>query len=183
MALRERILDQCFDASENTQGTNNHLDLKRIREDIELRQEVIGQLGLGIMEQYSPEFIISVPTEGPWLADAIAVRHDLPSVHLIARRDHPDSEERVAFESGVDKITCKDLSRGVIVASVLDHFEVIKKALAVPEVGSRAIGAAAIWNRGDATREPLTIPVTSLIEEYIPAILPPSSPLRKYARG
>jgi hypothetical protein len=184
MTLRERILNQCFDVSEGAIEPNNHLDIRRIREDIKLRQEVIEQLSLGIVKQYSPEFIISAPNEGPWLADAIAVRHGLDSVHLTARKDNANSEERIAFEGGIDEVMCKYLIRGVMVASVLNRFEVVNKALAVQEVGSKVIAAAAVWDRGNsATRKPLLIPVTTLVEEYIPDIVTPDSPLWQYAKN
>lgn len=184
MNLRERILETCFSAHEGEfaggEAANNKLNLELIRGDHKLTGFIIQALSKNALE-HNPEFVVGVPDGATWLADKIALRCGLYSVHL--KKNEQDGTKLEFAHDSVDReMTCEPLSRGVLVEDVFNRFTSTRRALAIPVIRDRVVAAEGIWDRGCEPRETPDLPIRALVEYPIPAMLPDSSALWAFAQ-
>jgi hypothetical protein len=184
MAIRDRVLEHCFGPYqgdfEDGQVANNMLDLERIRDIPDLRQEVIEALGQ-LITPYEPQFVSGVPDGANWLANDLAWELNLISVHLTRLSENRDN---IDFLYPEDRIACNDLDRGIVVEGVFNRYKSTRNVLTIQSLGHKAMAAVSIWDRGvTSEREELSIPTQSLIVEPIPAMLESDSALWNHAKS
>lgn len=183
MDFREEILATCLSRYEGKfaggDRANNKLDMERIYDNPELFEEVVKKLGQAAME-HDPEFVVGVPDGAIRLADAVALRCDLYSVHL--KKTGSDKGKVEFKDSFVDgEVMCGSLRRGVLIEDVFNTFTSTRRVLAIPELSKKVVAAEAIWDRGNDPRDEPDIPTRALIKEPIPSILPTDSRLWSFA--
>jgi orotate phosphoribosyltransferase len=187
MALREEILDTCFEI--HPQGitfasgkrANNKLELERIFKQPELKSKVVTALAQLAMK-FKPGFVVGVPNGAtPW---AEAVREELDIDYIVYLDAQEDLRGRKVMRFRNEFLDRHQLVRhlqdGVMIEDALNEHTSVRQALALPDLGKRKKieAVVAIWDRGlPSLRPPLWIPHEALITEHIPNILPEASDL------
>ncbi|MGC1177128.1 MAG: hypothetical protein WA843_03595 [Candidatus Saccharimonadales bacterium] len=189
MALREEVLQACFTRNDSGkplaagQPANNKLELENIESLSELRAVVVRKIGELVMP-YDPEFVIGVPYGAIWIADAIAKEYGIEYAPRLKARGTASGKQMQYDNEFVDgEVIVRNLSRGVLVEDVFNHFTNTRRALAVPGLSEKIVGIVGIWDRGVSheNRETPTQPYQALVTEHIDEMLAETSELWRFA--
>jgi orotate phosphoribosyltransferase len=181
--LREQLLWAGFTAGETTyhggQPANHklNLDFEHIA-DAGLLDKIVDRAA-ELTRDWRPDFVVGVPDGASKLAIQLAVA--LPAYSVVLRKDG----HHFRYSDSHDAENVQRSRRGVIVEDVANRRGSIAQILEMTSLGSKIVGAVCIWDRGDEkdpSRQWLSIPIRSIIKEYIPPMLDEKSELWKYAK-
>lgn len=178
--LRDEVLGSCLVRQEYIQAagqkSNNKLVIERLAANPETLKKVVKALGQ-IATDYEVNYIMGVPTGGVWLADKVASEARLPHIKLTREI----FSKSVMFLTDVDQYYQWNLCRGMLVEDFVTTGGSIAKVLYdkdSPVVQHDVAVIASLQTRGhpELVRS-FHCPHETLIQEYIPSILPDDSPI------
>lgn len=178
--LRQGVLRACFDRFDGTYASgvaaNNKLDLELLQGYPEHAALAVAGLRR-LARRFGPDLIVPIPDGANWLGHGLGMTlgvdvmtlHKDPNTKAITMK--PGSEQLYASARQV-----------LLVEDVPNQLTTLRRTLAIPWIGELAVAALGVWDRGDSNDRPgLGVPLHSLIEEYLPPMLPVDSEYWEYA--
>jgi orotate phosphoribosyltransferase len=155
---------------------NNKLEVDKLQRMPSLRAQVSEALVL-VAKKFNPDMVMAVPRGGNWVA--IDLAWNLGAAILLLDKNEETGDFH--FQSGGED-ALRTSRRLLIVDDMFTKFTNTRKAMELPGVRERAVGAVAIDDRGDSSkRVDVNLPHDALFQEYIPPVLPANSRFWKYA--
>ncbi len=133
-----------------------------------------------IVEPYQPEFVMGVPDGATGYAARVAWELDIYNPHLDRRGDR-----EIAFATDIDSDSVRRLSRGALIAAVIDKFTDVNQVLRLDGMPETINIVAGVFDRGKAAwrqESSPSIPHHSAVSKPIPPQLGSRSRLWKYAK-
>lgn len=182
--LREELLTTGFGRYSGTFASgveaNNKLNLDGVQRNMRLRREVVAGIGQ-IIQDNNLEFglVMPVPNGANWLGLEVASANNARYLPL-----RKAGNRQISLISPQDQGEIDVADKIVVVEDVPNGLTSVRRVLGLPGVMERTVAVLGVFDRGDPSqREPLPehILLRSLVEEYIPPMLPDDSNLWKYA--
>lgn len=165
LTLRETMFRLCLVSYDGTfasgQHANNKFEADRIACVPPLRSEVASRVA-GLVAQYEPDLLLSVPRGGDWLTEDIAAELAIDSLIL-----DKDPAKNFRYQEGGEEIV-RSSNRLVIIDDLFNEETNTTKVYNLPFVSERAVAAVAILRRNLKHASSLSIPTEALFNEHIP---------------
>ncbi len=160
------------------QSANNKLllDYDKVKQNKRLYSWVLGGL-CNVIEPYKPDFVAGMPNGATGYAEAVGTRLGIEVVRLAK----VEKTKQIVFASEEDRETAELGEHGVAVEDVMNRRTTLKKGIDL--LGDKVFLAVGIFDRGmPGECLDLGVPIESLAQEPIPAMLPRRHELRRFAR-